>query len=157
MKPEPHYAYREGFTLIEILMVIVIITLIIAFAWPAYESYVERSRYVDTTVQITTMQKTIHDYEISKGFLPNSLDEVGYTDKRDAWGRPYEYLNLRTLKGGGKARNDKGLKPLNSDFDLYSVGPDGLTDASLAKPESRDDVVRARDGKFVGLASVFDP
>jgi len=59
--------------------------------------------------------------------------------------------------GNGQARQDKILRPLNSDFDLYSIGPDGLTLPSLAKPESRDDIVRARDGAFVGPASEFDP
>jgi general secretion pathway protein G len=46
---------------------------------------------------------------------------------------------------------------LNSDFDLYSVGRDGLTAASLLNSKSRDDVVRARDGSFVGTAQEFDP
>lgn len=146
-----------GFTLLEIVIVIVIVGLVAAFAWPAYEGYIERSRIAETTARLTEMQKTIRDYEIAKGALPDGLDDVGLAERRDAWGRPYEYLNLRNMKGTGKARKDKGLKPLNSDFDLYSVGADGLSDASLAKPESRDDVLRARDGRFVGLASVFDP
>lgn len=141
----------------EVLIVIVIVGLVVAFAWPAYESYIERSRVAETAARIAGMQKTIRDYEISKGALPDALDDVGLADRRDAWGRPYEYLNLRNSKGGGKARKDKGLKPLNSDFDLYSMGRDGLSGASLALTESRDDVVRARDGRFVGLASDFDP
>ena len=59
--------------------------------------------------------------------------------------------------GNGHARKDKVLKPLNSDFDLYSVGPDGQTQASLTSSVSRDDVVRARDGAFIGTAAEFDP
>jgi general secretion pathway protein G len=153
-KPAPAIA---GFSLIEIVMVIAIVALVAAFAWPAFEGYIDRSRVTETTVRITEMQKTIRDYEIAKGALPDDLAEVGFSDRRDPWGRPYEYLNLRTLKGGGKARKDKGLKPLNSDFDLYSSGVDGLSEASLAHSASRDDIVRARDGRFVGLASVFDP
>jgi general secretion pathway protein G len=146
-----------GFTLIEVLIVFVIVGLLIAFAWPAYEGYIERGRVVETTARITEMQKTIRDHELAKGALPDGLGDVGFSDRRDAWGRPYEYLNLRNLKGGGKARKDKGLKPLNSDFDLYSAGRDGLSEASLSKAESRDDIVRARDGRFVGLAADFDP
>ncbi len=77
--------------------------------------------------------------------------------KADPWGHPYEYFNLITAKGNGQARKDKKLAPLNTDFDLYSVGPDGQTAASLVNKASRDDTVRARDGGFIGLASDFDP
>ena len=40
---------------------------------------------------------------------------------------------------------------------VYSIGPDGLTNASLTHANSRDDVVRARDGGFIGTAEEFDP
>jgi len=148
---------RAGFTLIEILLVLVIAGILIAIAVPSYERYLERSRLAETTYDLGTMQKTIKSYEFSKGMLPDALADVGYGTKLDPWGRPYEYLNLRNMKGNGKARKDKSLAPLNSDFDLYSVGRDGLTEAALSNKASRDDVVRARDGRFVGLAEEFDP
>ena len=47
--------------------------------------------------------------------------------------------------------------PKNSDFDLYSMGKDGASVGPLTAKASRDDVVRASDGRFVGLASDFDP
>ena len=136
---------------------LVIVGVLIAISVPSYERYIERSRVVETTVDIGTIQKKIRDHGISKGALPDDLADVGYGGKLDPWGRSYEYLNLRTMKGNGKARKDKSLAPLNSDFDLYSAGRDGLTEASLANKASRDDVVRARDGRFVGLAEEFDP
>ncbi len=55
----------------------------------------------------------------------------------------------------GKMRKDKFLKPLNSDYDLYSVGKDGESKRQLDNRESRDDVIRAVDGMYVGLASEF--
>lgn len=147
----------RGFTFVEVLLVVIIAGVLIAIAVPTFERYIERSRVVETTVEIGTMQKKIKDYEMAKGALPDALADVGYDGKTDVWGRPFEYLNLRNLKGNGKARKDKSLAPLNSDFDLYSVGPDGLTEASLSNKASRDDVVRARDGRFVGRAEEFDP
>ena len=39
----------------------------------------------------------------------------------DRWGSPYQYLKL-LLKSKGKACNDRGLVPLNSDYYLYSLG-----------------------------------
>jgi general secretion pathway protein G len=106
------------------------------------------------------MSKAIRNYEKTRGTLPDSLDDANLklsVSRTDPWGFAYQYYNLRTAHGNGQARQDKILRPLNSDFDLYSIGPDGVTMASLAKPESRDDIVRARDGAFVGPASEFDP
>ena len=57
--------------------------------------------------------------------------------------------------GGGKPRKDGKLKPMNSDFDLYSKGRDGLTKEKLDDKESVDDVVRVFDGQFINLASKF--
>lgn len=45
--------------------------------------------------------------------------------------------------------------PLNTDFDLYSVGKDGLSKATLAPPQSHDDIIRANNGRFIGLASDY--
>jgi general secretion pathway protein G len=146
-----------GFTLVELFFVIAVVGALLAISLPAFERYLAQSRVIETKTAISEMQKTIRDYEIAKGVLPDDLADVGYASKLDPWGRPYEYLNLRTAKGNGQARKDKVLKPLNSDFDLYSVGVDGLTAANLNNAAARDDVVRARDGRFVGLAEEFDP
>ena len=148
---------RAGFTLIEIVLVLFIVGILIAIAVPSYERYIERSRVVESTYDLGEMQKTIKTYELSKGALPDALADVGYGSKNDPWGRPYEYLNLRNMKGNGKARKDKSLAPLNSDYDLYSIGKDGVTEAALSNAASRDDIVRARDGRFIGPAEEFDP
>ena len=50
---------------------------------------------------------------------------------------------------------DRFLVPLNSDFDLYSMGRDGESVAPLTAAKSREDVVRAANGAFIGLASKF--
>ncbi|HET7728983.1 MAG TPA: hypothetical protein VFK48_03015 [Usitatibacter sp.] len=146
-----------GFTVVELIIVLLIAALVIAVAVPAYERYVERARVMEAIIDVGEMAKTIRKYEMSKGALPDSLDEVGYGGKNDPWNRNYEYLNLRTAKGNGQARKDKKLAPLNSDYDLYSIGRDGLTAASLGNKASRDDIVRARDGGFIGTAEEFDP
>jgi general secretion pathway protein G len=55
----------------------------------------------------------------------------------------------------GQPRKDRFLVPINTDFDLYSVGRDGESVPSLNAVKSRDDVVRAANGAFIGLASRF--
>lgn len=62
--------------------------------------------------------------------------------------------------GGGKpaiaaARKDRFLVPINSDYDLYSHGADGLTHATLHHPDSRDDVIRGANGSYYGVAEGF--
>ena len=47
------------------------------------------------------------------------------------------------------------MNPLNSDYDLYSVGEDGLTQKPLNASNARDDIVRANNGAFVGLAEDY--
>lgn len=52
-------------------------------------------------------------------------------------------------------RKDKFLFPLNSDYDLFSLGINGITKVALGHFESLDDVIRANDGGYFGLASHY--
>lgn len=55
----------------------------------------------------------------------------------------------------GKPRKERFLHPINSDYDLYSMGKDGESVEPLTAKKSHDDVIRANDGGFVGLAVEF--
>ena len=62
------------------------------------------------------------------------------------------------VSGGGppsQPRKDRFLHPINSDYDLYSMGKDGQSMEPLTAQKSHDDVIRANDGSFVGLAVEF--
>jgi general secretion pathway protein G len=58
-------------------------------------------------------------------------------------------------QSSGGSRKDRFGVSLNTDFDLYSMGKDRSSTDSLATPSSYDDILRANDGAFVGLASDF--
>jgi general secretion pathway protein G len=146
-----------GFTLTELLIALAIVAILVSVAIPTFDRQREKARVYHAAGDIALMSVAIKNYEIENRYLPASLGEVGYGNRLDPWGRPYEYLNLASKKGNGQARKDKKLAPLNSDFDLYSSGKDGLSQGPLNAKVSRDDVVRARDGKFIGLATDFDP
>ena len=148
---------QRGFSILEILFVLGVVAFAAWIAIPALGRYVERSRVLESIQDIGTMADAIKKHERTKGALPSTLADVGYNGKLDPWGRAYEYINLVSSTGNGQARKDKKLAPLNSDFDLYSVGPDGETNSQLSNSKSRDDIVRARDGRFIGLAEEFDP
>ncbi|HZN40388.1 MAG TPA: prepilin-type N-terminal cleavage/methylation domain-containing protein [Planctomycetota bacterium] len=52
-------------------------------------------------------------------------------------------------------RRDRYLFPLNTDYDLFSLGPNGLTSVSLGESLAQDDVIRANNGGFFGTASEY--
>jgi general secretion pathway protein G len=148
---------QRGFTIFEIAMVVAIAGIVLAIAVPALTSYMDRTRVAQAIFDVDSMSSSINRWARAKGAYPDSLAALNLDARSDPWGRPYQYFNLVTAKGNGTARKDKKLNPLNSDYDLYSIGPDGDTAASLVNAKSRDDVVRARDGRFIGLATDFDP
>lgn len=55
----------------------------------------------------------------------------------------------------GSVRKDRFLVPINSDYDLYSVGADDKTRPQLQDKVSRDDIIRASDGAYFGRAANF--
>lgn len=154
----PYLARRAaGFTLTELFIALAIVAILVGVAIPMFERQRDKARAMQAVTDIGLMSVAAKNYEVEYLVAPSSLAEIGYGNRLDPWGRPYQYYNLQLKKGNGGARKDRKLNPLNSDFDLYSLGKDGLSKSQLNNKESRDDVVRARDGKFIGLASDFDP
>ena len=52
-------------------------------------------------------------------------------------------------------RKDHKMVPVNSDFDLYSKGRDGKSQTPFTSKASRDDIVRANNGRYIGLVSGY--
>ena len=146
---------RRGFTLIELMIVTVITGILAALAIPNYSRVRERALIARAVGDVRAIQFDIQDYQLrSGGALPNTLSEIGRGSFPDPWGRPYQYQPI-TGSGKGGFRKDRFLVPINSDFDLYSMGADGVSQGPLAAKASQDDIIRANDGGFVGLASEF--
>lgn len=145
----------SGLTLIEVLLVMAILGVLTAVALPKYQDYRERVKQTQAAQDITVIQALIKNHQIDNGALPATLAAVGNGSRLDPWGRPYVYQELASVKGHGAARKDRKLNPINSDFDLYSLGKDGQSRTQLTNKESLDDVVRANDGAFIGLAADY--
>ena len=147
--------------MIEILLVTVLIMTISGIALPLYAQAVDAARITRAIGDIRAMANEIMAFQILNGDLPDTLDEVGYGAHRDPYGNPYEYLNFGSGPGGGggggmgAARKDKFLVPINSQYDLYSMGKDGASVSPLTGVQSRDDIILANDGGFVGLAKNY--
>lgn len=136
-------------------MVVAVIGILSALAYPKYASYQERVRVDQARKDIVMMAVTIAHYWNDARSYPASLADVGLAGRRDPWGNAYCYLPLAGHHNNGHARKDHSLVPINTDFDLYSMGPDGRSAPPLTARHSRDDIVRANDGQFVGVASSY--
>jgi general secretion pathway protein G len=144
-------------TLAELLIVMAIIATISAIVVPIISDFRERARIARTIADIKVLESEIAMFEMQNGRLPADLAEINRTATRDGWGRPYEYLSFAGLGPSDKnrIRKDHNLHPLNSTYDLYSKGQDGDSKSPLTAKASRDDVIRANDGGYVGLAANY--
>ena len=143
-------------TIIEVVIAMIIVGVIAAVAIPMYNDYMERTRIAQAKSDIVDMDSLIARFQSDNvGQFPDSLADIGKAALLDPWGNPYRYLNLTTMNGNGQVRKDKNLVPINSDYDLYSRGNDGASQGPLTAPVSRDDIIRANNGRFIGLASDY--
>ena len=114
-----------------------------------------QARIAKAVGDIHAIGTDIEGYELINRAYPNTLTDIGYGNFNDPWGNPYQYLNFANVQGKGKMRKDRFLVPINTFFDLYSMGPDGKTVAPLTAQASHDDIIWANDGDYVGLASDY--
>jgi len=146
---------QGGLTLVELSVALCIAAVLASIAYPAYQGYREKARISQAKQDITAMSGIIANFFHDAQAYPDSLAGAGLGGMRDPWGNPYGYLNLGERNARGLARKDHSLVPINTDFDLYSMGPDGRSAPPLTAQHSRDDIVRANNGAFVGVASEY--
>ena len=147
----------QGMGLIDLMLAVIIASLLMAVAVPAYDQFIDRARVARAIGDIGSISIAIERFGIKNNSrLPNSLNELLMDVPFDPWGAPYQYLNIVAAgPGNGAFRKDGKLNPLNSDFDLYSVGSDGESMSPLSASASRDDIVRANNGAFIGLGEDY--
>ena len=125
--PDRHTRRRGGFTLLELLVVMVIIGLLAAYVAPRYFSQVGRSEVRSAQAQIAALRNALDTYRLDVGSYPTPEQGLvalnvkppsavrwngPYLQKSvpvDPWGHPYQY----------KAPGEHG------EFDLFSLGKDG--------------------------------
>jgi general secretion pathway protein G len=118
---------RRGFTLLELLVVMVIIGLLAAYVGPKYFSQIGKSEIKTTRAQLVGLEKALQQYRLDVGRFPSTEQglqalvvkpaSVGkwdgpYLEKAvppDPWGNPYLYASPGE----------------HGDFDLSSTGRDG--------------------------------
>lgn len=120
----PRRGRQAGFTLMEIIVVVILIGGIVAFAATRILGNADRAKVRLAQAQVQTVAEKIQQYEMDTGSLPNTLDDLvaapgnasGWlgpyakqAELKDPWNRAYEY---RTPGDGAP-------------FDLLSLGKDG--------------------------------
>ena len=151
--------HRAGFTLLELLFAMAITGILATLGITSYRSYLERVDVAEAVVDIRAMQNELKTYEAVNAEMPDTLLQADIFPGLDPWGNNYVYLKLIQPPDPGanlgSARKDQFAVPVNTDFDLYSPGKDGVTARPLNAANALDDVVRASDGSFIGLAERY--
>lgn len=151
----------------ELMFVVALMAILAGIATPYYQSFVSRTEGKKVEQEMKILEREILSFYLANNRYPDDLAEIGMDGLMDPWGNPYQYLNVDALNSGkkkkgkgkskdkAKVRKDHSLHPVNTDFDLYSMGPDGRSQAPFTAKNSRDDYVRANNGAFFGYVSDY--
>ncbi len=130
----------------ELLFSLAIIGVLSAIAIPTYKEHVDNTKKKTAISEITFIQICIERFYTEKFQYPPTIADIAACLPNkgiDPWGNAYVYLNI--INGGkgikGKVRKDHATNPINTLYDLYSMG--------------KDDIILGRDGGFVGLGADF--
>ena len=119
-----HRNGQRGFTLVELLLVLVILALIAGLVLPGIIGKAESAKAKAASSQISRISMSVESFYLDTGLTPDSLDDLvnepsganGWNGPyiknsllKDPWGRPYQY----------RAPGEHG------DFDIQSFGADG--------------------------------
>ena len=154
-QPDPRLGRAVGFTVLETLIAVTLVGVLAAIVVPYVLGELKKSRELRVLGDLRAIEAAIETYQADLADLPDDLDQVGMDVPLDPWGHEYRYFPFKGNNWRGSARKDRFLVPINSTYDLYSVGPDGESRPPLTAPQSWDDLIRANNGEYMGPASEY--
>jgi general secretion pathway protein G len=117
----------QGFTLLELLVVMVIIGLLAGYVGPRYFAQIGKSEIKVARAQIDALEKSLDQFRLDTGHYPSMEDGLEALVKRPSseikWDRPYLKKNVPQDPWGNAYLYR--LPGEHSDFDLFSYGKDG--------------------------------
>jgi general secretion pathway protein G len=129
-----------GFTLLELLVVVVIIGLLAGFVAPRYFGQVGKSEVNIARAQIDALEKALDQYRLDTGHYPNAELGLKALVERPAaepkWNGPYLRKAI-PLDPWGNAYLYR-IPGEKSDFDLLSLGKDGQPGGSGENADLRN-------------------
>lgn len=138
------HASHQAFTLVELIVITGVLGVLALMAIQSFTHYTLVAKNNRCLADIRTLDKAIVAYYLDKNVWPATLQDAGITVQLDPWQRPYEY---QLHSGGATPLKDFLDNRLNNDYDLYTRGADGLTDADSDNAAAADDIVRTNDGQ----------
>lgn len=146
---------KQGFTLVEILVVCAVIGILASIALPAFSDLKDKANISRSVAEIRGLEKDIYAYSTDAAKYPDSLVDINRNNQRDPWGNLYIYYKIPDAAHTGAYKEWGGTGFINDDFDLYSWGADGVTahEITVGHNDSSDDIIRGRNGGVVELGS----
>ena len=127
---------NAGFTLLELLVVMVIIGLLAGYVGPRYFAQIGKSETKVARTQIDALEKALEQYRLDTGHYPSTEQGLAYLNARPAneprWGGPYLKKNVPTDPWGNPYLYRQPGE--HGELDLFSYGKDG-------QPGGADDAV----------------
>jgi general secretion pathway protein G len=121
------YAFAPGFTLLELLVVIVIIGLLAGLVAPRYFGQVSKSNTSVAHAQIDLLQRALDQYRLDVGNYPTTEQGLAALNTRpqgvERWAGPYLSKDIPTDPWG--ANYIYKFPGEHGEYDLLSLGKDG--------------------------------
>ncbi len=117
-----------GFTLLELLVVMVIIGLLASYVAPRFFDQVGKSEVKATRAQLDALEKALGAYRLDTGHFPSTEQGLRALVERPAdeprWSKPYLSKALPS-DPWGRAYVYRSPGEQGRDYDLFSLGKDG--------------------------------
>ena len=97
---EHHYgapggSNSRGFTLIEVMIVVVIVALLLSFAVPSYQNYVTRTQVAEGLSLSASVKIAVSEFYVTEGVWPGNNAEANVPDKHDIIGDFTEHISVK--------------------------------------------------------------
>ena len=116
---------QQGFTLIELMIVVAIIGILAAIAIPAYQDYTIRAQISEGLTLSAGAKTAVSEYYVEHGTWPTDNDEAGLADKHDIIGNYTEHVEVEDNVIEIKFGYDVHEKIMDEKIELTAVNNGG--------------------------------